>query len=549
MTEKLGFSFEPQLDGEPINGRGDIGAGQRVSEQLLLTGIADNGPESDELDSTAAALTRLFTQYAADIEKHEKEIGMELDKMGRNSPLEYANNLIKLLFSRKIWAGDYDRHMKVTGHDTAINKLFEQVFALDKLRALESRKLFIGKAILEMSCGTGTAIQLLCGNASAEVKSELKVFGNDISDAMKDIAREKLAGTCNVEYTSHDLRKLEFPNGTFDTAILSQTLHLITDPEKLKEEIDESSVRGISDHRNAKVEVIAGAFETLRPGGHFLLIDEWPAVLSETVANPVQRLVARLFSKTFRPIQERADIRTDIMTKIPDANFVAELKVPIDKWHSMYMFIYEKKEDSGPKKQLPAVGSAKKAQHDSDVLCYGVDPKEVLEMVVTDTSIAKARKDAEMRLDAAFSEVDEKFRNAYSHMNGGHRWKKFRRLLRPRTTLRIEKPSDIGRLGKKKWDTVVISRQMHQLTWEQKGKTIEKAIDALEECGALMIVDEWDPPYGSPYPIERKRQLWDEVMREFQKTDRIMFEASLKEPIMAGYEASNMYGYVYRKLK
>lgn len=546
----------PMLDGEP--GRKD-GKDTWDSEPERIIGPTWRDYENHFLKSLSKELVEVCEDETAHMVASQQKKDGILTRLYNFSPKNYSTNLIKMLFGDIVWADGYDPHMKATGHDNAIDNLLKQAYLLDALRDIENREPFIGEDILEMSCGTGTVIDLLCRNATPENRARIKVVANDLSDAMKDIARKKLWGQCDVKYTCQDVRKLKLPEASFDTAILSQTLHLITDPKKLNKEMSANSVRGFSDHVDAKIDAIRRAFASLKEGGHFMLIDEWPAVLTaKAVAKQKkENAVTTLFETTFRPIQERMDIRTDVMTSIPGARFVAELKAPIDRWHSMYLFIYEKRDENEEKRKLPPpekdMGTSKQ-----EVILNFISKAEV-ERQERIATIAKARENAEVRLLGSLMEIDSKFRAAYWPEDGEapaesagsadtvYKWRKFTPMLDLESTLRIDNPLKISELGSKEWTTIIISRQMHQMDESHREELIEGAINALTEGGALLIADEWDPPEGSSHPIVEKADLW-KTMKKYQKKDVIMFEASMREPIMAEYQGSGMFGYLYRKI-
>jgi len=253
------------------------------------------------------------------------------------------------------WADGYDQHMG-DKHDPAVAHLVRQALELHNKRfgtyagKGETREQGIfGKEILEMSCGTGTVIKLLCENLRCEDRKDLTFIANDTSKEMKAKAKEKLATMnpehkpCKVRFASSDLRELDV-KGDFNTAILSQTLHLLSDPVLLdKERQPQQTLFEIDEeHLAVKLKVIKDVFGRMDFGDHFILIDEWPAVLTRRgQQKPEEALISALFYEIFRPIKERATF-SDMMKNIPSACFVAELRSRIDQHHSMYMLIYRR---------------------------------------------------------------------------------------------------------------------------------------------------------------------------------------------------------------
>ncbi len=530
--------------------------------------------------------------------ENEELFQAEMKKLLSEIPPEnYSAEIMRMLFARKVgetdgWAPTYDPHMYDTGHDTSIEGLMRNILQLDTLGVNGESSPIVGNRILEMSGGTGTVIDILyrgvlqknirtkmakqadeqiksgqsgeiasdvaerlCREALEEAK-ELDVTLNDVSEDMKQIAMAKLKEKCKVTYTGQDLRNLDFQRWSFETVILSQTLHLVTNPSLLALERDPGWPQGKTDHMEAKLDVIKKGFNALVPGGHFILIDEWPAVLSDNPAKPLDVLISFLFKETFRPVADRAIMCNALHDEIPAAKFVAELKIPIDKHHSMYAIVYEKGSFDRETRALPLSDFKGDTFPNNDTAL----PPEVEE-----------RHEAESRIVGAFKDLDAEFIRSYQRMNGGQYWENFEPLdLQKDHHLRLavmrekadrtpeEQLEDImaqlkAERGKpeaeKRFNSITISQALHWLEPERRKELIEYAIDALRLGGALVIVDEWNAPAGLPYPVEND-EFRSRTMGRFQKRtkNRIIFEGALKTHITEGYEASHMCGYMYRKI-
>ena len=93
------------------------------------------------------------------------------------------------------------------------------------LQAIEERILqeqSLGRAI-EFGCGTGYFTGAIAANAT-------QVVATDLSDAMLEVARIKLAGFGNVTLQKADCRDCSFQAESFDTAALTNLVHVIENP-------------------------------------------------------------------------------------------------------------------------------------------------------------------------------------------------------------------------------------------------------------------------------------------------------------------------------
>jgi SAM-dependent methyltransferase len=445
-----------------------------------------------------------------------KRINLRLDE--EEDPRKAIFNLFES------WAETYDPHMAETMHDRALETLLKQSIELRSLNFGGGDMPIMGTDILEMSGGTGTVIKLLCDNMTADEIAKLNITINDLSPAMKSIAWNKLHDRCNLRFASHDLRDHEFEPDSYDAAILSQTLHLITDPELIRREKGPDPVVESPDHRKIKTEVIRKAFRALRWDGFFAMIDEWPAKLSDNPRDPMEMILSRLFKETFKPISERTTFRTKVMDNIQDARFVAELKARIDSKHSMYMLLYRKDIDrrESDRKQLPATEEAAEKE--------GLDLHE----------LDRSRAEATFRIINAFVAIDKHFIETYTPVNGERDdWTNFIPLVGNS----VVNPS-LEDLQSEKFDAIVISSQLHAESEVGRRTLLDYAVQALNKGGALMMIDEWDPPKHQPHPISM-HNFRNSLMERYQND--VIYEASLRQRIMPGYD-SGMHGFLFRKI-
>jgi len=453
------------------------------------------------------------------VEDLRDRINAELDRLEiegdpRNEVLELFEN----------WARTYNIHMAETMHDRAIETLLKQTIELRRLGFGGGNIPILGNDILEMSGGTGTVIKLLCQNLPPEEVAKLNITLNDISPAMQAIAREVLEGSCNVAYTRNDLRYTEFHPEMYDSAFLFQTLHLITDPELIRKARSPDAVVGDPEHREMKVKVIKNGFSAVRDWGWFGLGDEWPAELSGDPETPMEIIRHRLFKRTFKPIATRWEFMNQIMTRMPGARFVAELKARIDSKHPMYMLLYQKDPeiDEVREKLLPTTGWEAELEN-----------KDI-------GMINRAREAAAIKVMQAFKAIDRHFRETYTPVNGEREnWTDFTPIG---DEITVNPTSDVLKSGKRS-NAMVLSRQLHTMNDDERNERIEMSIDAVDPGGILGVIGEFNAPPKSPHVISME-DFRNKVMK--QHSGRVVFEGSLAQPIMRGY-GSTMHGHFYRK--
>lgn len=526
--------LEPPGNGHEPNprapGQGDTRKLRALLQQAAPFTGGDNGTVSQPVD-----VDGLIRTYHSLVESERSTAAAQNSVIGMICSRIPTDRLNNFLFSA--WADSYDCHMGVA-HDPAVNHLILQALELHKLnfgkyhdgKDAEGSRIF-GNGILEMSCGTGTVIKLLCeGLASNDRKllKSLRITANDISGDMQEKAREKLESRDwkqrprSLEFTQSDVRDLTI-GGNFDTAILSQTLHLISDLALLDKER-----RGVIErkednekHRDAKLTAIRNAFSKLASDGHFILIDEWPAkITSKPIVEP---LISSVFYDIFRPVKDRESF-ISIMKEVPQACFVGEVKARIDRDHQMYMVIYRKDPDrvKADRKSLPSAGELQ----DSEL-------RDGIEI---------ARKRAVARIYDAFVATDRHFIENYRPLPGETAiWTNF-------IPLKAEEMFEFRRdmlgtmdsvLGNRKYNAIVLGQVLHELAEERRRELVGKAISSLNSGGSLLFINEW-PAEPAQHPISTKE------FRHVENRDSLIFEGALRQTIMPGF-SSGMYGYLYRK--
>ena len=487
--------------------------------------VSNSNRRRRERDISSEPRMAPFFQAVTQMREAQATIDAFLSQTDSQGP----TRLMKTLFD--LWANDYDNHMR--DHEVAIGYLLRQAQALNTMKFGSREHDIIGRRLLNMSCGTGTDIKLLCDAIGAEAARNLLVTANDLSDRMKAKLLAKLEGVCHVALTGQDIRNMNFEN-KFDTIMFSQTLHLVVDPALLRAEKNPGRVEEKTDHREMKTNVIRQAFNMLDPGGHFILIDEWPPMLTQTSTDPVQAVVNPLFNYTFRPIAARGILRDKMMRNIPGARFVAELKARINKEHSMYIFIYARDEDKRENREKPLPSTATDAEKDGHSL----------------KQIYKARQESVLRIQQGFVGIDPHFIAAYTPETSGRGgFSGFSPLGEGKAFYseehRVSELADLLSQKPKKYSSVMISQALHMMTDEQRMETITNAIASLRIGGALVFADEWPAPAGSENPL-RKSIFRDAVMERFHRD--MMFEGALRDTILPGY-SSGIYGYMYRRMR
>ncbi len=462
------------------------------------------------VNETSKKLTLLHRKFEESMEPLKEEFEAEMLKILSEIPPElYAETLPQILFDS--WE-NYDHHMEKTNHTSALGLLLKQALDLSRINPDYSNKSIFGTNILEMAGGTGTVIKLLCGQIDEKRVSKLHFTLNDTSERMKKVAEEKLNElSCSVRYTKQDIRKLRIRSRSKDTAIMSQVLHLITNPKALEEERQPGSLASNYNlHTVTKIDVIRRAFTTLRQNGYFMLIDEWPAVLSLAPENSYERKIYYLFKSIFRPIGDPMALRNRVMKNVAHAKFVAELKIPIDRDHSMYLHLYRKEYSSQGKTKVP----------DGEI------------------------EEAQEKLVKAFTAIDTHFLERYrlnNLSNGNGPLVKFLPLIDEEVfDSRNSDKKAPSKADKKRYNGAIVADNLYtdlqSMPDEKRIAMMQSVIDSVNTGGWMMVMGEWAETGMT------KQYFRDTLMRNYN----VIFEAALRARLQYGSNRS-IYGYLYRK--
>src|SRR5437868_7637290 len=102
-----------------------------------------------------------------------------------------------------------------------------------------------GPRHVEVACGTGTLLELVLRWRKWKRLPAVDVVGVDYAESMLAGARHRFAGQPNIELRHADVAALPFPDGSFDTANIPNSVHCFPDVD--------AALRGV--------------FRVLKPGG------------------------------------------------------------------------------------------------------------------------------------------------------------------------------------------------------------------------------------------------------------------------------------------
>ncbi|MBU0591263.1 class I SAM-dependent methyltransferase [Candidatus Micrarchaeota archaeon] len=242
-----------------------------------------------------------------------RELKKELEKIGQlERDIRGAYNLmsapdraafLSMIYSR--FAENYDRHMGIeTGHYQAMRFVLRYAHMVHRF----------GFPLLDVTAGTGEliryAMELDNGNGL--------ICANDLSEKMLAKAKEKL-GNGRVFFHNHDA--CCFPDeweGKFRTVLLSQTLNLLTDEDKIR--------------------LITSVKKVMDDGGKVIVIEEDPFGVTQTDAIQSVAMFIRGVGEPITPSELNAFFVTSGFTRYPE-HAVAE----IDGNHNMKVYIFTRK--------------------------------------------------------------------------------------------------------------------------------------------------------------------------------------------------------------
>lgn len=398
----------------------------------------------------------------------------------------------------------YDQFM--LSHEVAMAILIKQVAKIEQL-GFQERPLF-GNPLVELSCGTGTVIKILSSALTESRFKDMKIFANDKSDHMKEIAKAKLEGlSADIFFTDSDISSFDIGQ-SFQTAMLSQTVHLICEEAVIRQERKANYRKNSNDrHLNSKAEAIEKIYNQLSSDGTFIVIDEEPALLSDG-GGPMGPSFAYLFNDSLRAITwER--FRYSIMNQLENTRFVTQLMVPIDSIHTMHIIIYRKDQDKLVTKELLPEDKQEK------------------------------RDEASSKLIEMFRAIENLFLDGMKPQNGQASWLRFLKKREEATFI-----SRKGELPNHETNCIIIDRCIHNMSNQERSKFIKEAVDKIKVGGSLMLIDEWSVPTSASNPI-RKSVLRDAYFTRF--SNHLDYVGQIRLPILSPY-ASGMYGFEYRKV-
>ncbi len=479
-------------------------------------------------------LRRLDTQP----DRLSDEVERILDRACNARP-EVARQEIARDLLFEMWSGgQYDEEM--IEHEVAIEHLVYMLVALHSHSISNDRAGIFGDNLLELSCGSGTIIELLARRLPLELVSQMRITANDISRAMQNDARIKMAGLVNrpaqIEYTNYDIRHLRNPNGSLilpsdhTNVILAQTLPFLTDPALLEQE-QNGFVPRRGEHRKVKMDVLESIFgrkqnltdRLLQTNGHFTLIDEWPWMCSVN-----KSVIDKLFSMVARSLSDRSNLEHMVFSLVEQgARLRAIFKACIGKGHhSMY------------------------------AMDWYIDPVKIERLSTGQRSLLRnMRRNDHIREETlrcaigALTKTDEHFRESYPKSNG--------RTWVPFVGLEEVKPHTVH--GNSKWKNelvgrkhdVVILQELHSVPEHERNSFITTAVGKVNVGGALIFADEWEP--GPQTETLSRLPKWPKHrIKEEMKTaheGEMMFQAMLREPFQINSQTfdNGIYLLAYRK--
>jgi len=118
--------------------------------------------------------------------------------------------------------GDISHYVRFPEHASGI----EQIRQL-KRRSYQLMQVQLGQQVLDVGCGLGDDVRALAGL----VGRTGRVVGVDASEAMVNEARRRSEGQeLPVEFAVGDVRKLDFPDGSFDACRIERPLQYVAGP-------------------------------------------------------------------------------------------------------------------------------------------------------------------------------------------------------------------------------------------------------------------------------------------------------------------------------
>ncbi len=105
--------------------------------------------------------------------------------------------------------------------------------------AIEAMHLSGNERVLDLACGTGELERRLVSSYP-----KLPLTGIDLSEAMLDLARNKLHRYPHIVLKQADGRSIPFPDHSFDVVVSCSAFHYMREPDKVLGEINRVLVKG-----------------------------------------------------------------------------------------------------------------------------------------------------------------------------------------------------------------------------------------------------------------------------------------------------------------
>ncbi len=262
------------------------------------------------------------------------------EKLGPLTPSK-IDDLTQGLFGRRVWK-DYDSVMRE--HEAAIEQLLRVLFSIDRA---QGNTIFGERAkILDACGGTGTVEQIVSRIVGQFRFDRMDSTIVDFSKFMTDSARSKLRGKVRtVEHNMLTDEAIPVHDG-FDVAILSQALPFLFDRSEKIKSADPEHVRNANAHKVVRMRVLQKLVDKLHNDGHLIIIDETPMKYSLHGNKPAEILRQLIFEITTDLVNkgEVEEIVRGLNTGGGiELQFAADVTVPIDGKHDMYVMVFRKK--------------------------------------------------------------------------------------------------------------------------------------------------------------------------------------------------------------
>lgn len=92
-----------------------------------------------------------------------------------------------------------------------------------KLKAIVSSLIKHEDTVLECACGTGLLSAVIAPRCR-------QLIATDFSEKMLNKAKKNCAGFQNITFSQADITALSYPDGSFDTVVAGNVIHLLDNP-------------------------------------------------------------------------------------------------------------------------------------------------------------------------------------------------------------------------------------------------------------------------------------------------------------------------------